>query len=403
MYSENILILTYWPVDDALIQTYVLPYAKIIRVNLSANKKIWLQTFEREAADHRKSNLIRERLLKVGISWIRFQYSSFGLNAIFQGVINLVKLLLFVRTNRIGIIHVWCTPPGVTGYILSVLTGAKLVIDSYEPHAESMVENGSWNRGSLKFTFLFFFEKLMSRHAKVIISATAGMKDYARISYGVNLNSFYVKPACVDLKLFNLSKSKNVQLLKSMDLVDKVILVYAGKIGGIYLGREIFDLAKIAHEFYGERFRMLLLSGSGRVEIEKYCLSSGLSPEIVVSKFVSHADIPEYIGLADFALTPIKSVPTKRYCTPIKDGEYWAMGLPILITKDISDDSLIVERENIGAVIETLDKRGYTTALVKIDQLLRSDRIILRTKIRAVAERYRSFKLARQIYSKIYH
>ena len=35
----------------------------------------------------------------------------------------------------------WCMTAGSLGYILSKTSGKNLVIDSYEPHAEAMVEN----------------------------------------------------------------------------------------------------------------------------------------------------------------------------------------------------------------------------------------------------------------------
>src|SRR6185295_4367020 len=117
-----------------------------------------------------------------------------------------------------------------------------------------------------------------------------------------------------------------------------------------------------------------------------------LDPGIIEIRFVPHAHIPEYIGLADFALTPVKPVPTKRFCTPIKDGEYWAAGLPVVITKNISDDSEIIEKNNIGAVINEFTKDDYLKAIQKIDNLLNNQPAeVLSRKIISVAEKYRSF------------
>src|SRR4030066_244618 len=109
--QKNILILTYWSYQDALIQTYTLPYVRIIR------------------------KIIQKK----------------------------------------NFIHAWCTPAGILGYILSKTTGVPLIIDSYEPHAEAMVENGTWGKSSWSFKLLFFFEKLQSKHAQTVISAVEKM------------------------------------------------------------------------------------------------------------------------------------------------------------------------------------------------------------------------------------
>jgi glycosyltransferase involved in cell wall biosynthesis len=108
------------------------------------------------------------------------------------------------------------------------------------------------------------------------------------------------------------------------------------------------------------------------------------------------------MAAADFGLTPVKPVKTKRYCTPIKDGEYWAMGLPVVITKDISDDSEIIKANDIGYVLHELSTAEYLLALNKINELLQGDKLNLQLKIRAVAKKYRNFDLAHSIYSTIY-
>jgi glycosyltransferase involved in cell wall biosynthesis len=403
MYSCNTLILTYWSFEDALIQGYTLPYVSLIRKYLSTDKEIWLQTLEKIEHSDEKINSIKGILTKIRINWLPQHYHNYGLQSLVANIAQLLRYILFCRANKIQVIHIWCTPPGIIGFILSVLTGAELIIDSYEPHAETMVENGSWKRNSLKFRVLFFFETLMSRRAKVLIAASQGMKHYAKLKYRINSVQFYVKPACVDFELFNSHKKKNQRLATELAVNNKLVLVYAGKLGGIYLDKEIFDFVKVIYEFHGDKFRFLLLTHHERDEIECFCKNSNLPPDIVISKFLKYSEIPDYLGLADFALTPVKPVPTKRCCTSAKNGEYWAMGLPIVITKGISDDSSIIINENIGVVLDTLDLNGYRVALKQLNDLLDSDRGELSNRIRVVATRYRSFDIADKIYSELYH
>ncbi len=400
MYSCNVLILTNWAFDDALIQAYTLPYVRMIRRYLSSGKELWLLTREK---DNSKFNLINSTLMNSNINWLPELCRGYGWRSWFLMIAQLIKLYFFCRAKEIRVIHIWCTPPGIIGYLLSVLTGARIIIDSYEPHAESMVENGTWIKNGIKHRVLFFFEKMMSRRADVIISATCGMRDYAQIKYNVNFDRFYVKPACVDLDVFNFRRVNNVKLAKSLCINEKIVMVYAGKFGGIYLDTEIFDLIKCFYDFYGDKFRFLLLTSTKRNLIDEFIVSVGLPSEIVVSKFVSHSDIPDYIGLGDFAITPVKPVPSKLYCTPIKDGEYWALGLPVIITKNISDDSSIILSEKIGVVLETMDPHGYRTVVRQMDELLKTDRMKLREHIRSIAVKYRSFDIADKIYSQLYH
>lgn len=107
-----------------------------------------------------------------------------------------------------------------------------------------------------------------------------------------------------------------------MGFVNKIVCAYAGKFGGIYLDKEVFQFLRIAYDYWGEAFRILLLSNIDTSEIKKYCVAAGLPFHVVTKLFVPHAEVPKYIGLADFALRPVKPLPSKRYCTPIKNGEY---------------------------------------------------------------------------------
>lgn len=403
--EHNLLVFTYWSFKEALIQTYTLPYLKIISKQIGPGSKIYLITIEKPElmlkADEMKR--VEKELTEYNIELILIPYKRFGLSAIFNWSLNIFFLVNFCRRQKISGLHAFCTPAGSIGYIISVITGIPLVLDSYEPHAEAMVENGTWKKYGIAYRFLYYLEKRQSKRARAVIAATGAMKDYARIKYKTVPEHFFVKPACVDLNLFSGSNFKNVPLLSDLGLNDKIVCVYAGKFGGIYLDREVFDFFKVCSDYWGEKFGVLLLTNHDPGQIKNWINVSGLKASIITNLFVEHAKIADYIGLADFAITPVKSVPSKKYCTPIKDGEYWALGLPVVITHDISDDSAIIEKENIGAVIESLDHNSYLRVVKKIDSLFSSEpRKALRNRIRKVAIKYRSFEIAELVYSKVY-
>lgn len=402
--DRNVLILTYWSYDDALIQTYTLPYLKIIKNKLPAGSTLYLVTLEKNPKQLEKGNriAIAGALKKEGISWFPLPYFPFGPKAFFMWLRAFFRLSWLIIKKNIDVIHCWCTPPGAIGYLLSVLLNRKLILDSYEPHAEAMVENGTWKPNSFALRLLFWLEKKQSKRASCVISATQGMHTYAIEKYGVSLKEFYVKPACVDLNLFSIDQIKDQTLLTSLGLQNKVVCVYAGKFGGIYLDKEVFAFFKSASKYWGDTFRVLLLTSHSDEEIEKFCDHAMLDKKIVIKKFIPHSEIPLYLGLADFAITPVKPVPSKRFCTPIKDGEYWAMGLPVIIPSGISDDSKIISDHDIGYVLENLNADQYQLAIEKIDKMLRTPRTDRYNRIRIIAEQYRSFKIADAVYEVVY-
>lgn len=397
MAPQNILVITYWGYDDALVQNYTLPYLDIIAGLLPEGSRIHLVTLEKGASAG------QARELPGQIVHHPFVYQRFGLKGMAMVAKVLLNLLWLIRKVRVDTIHAWCMPAGALGYLLSVLSGRPLVLDSYEPHAESMVENGTWPAGGIAFRILFSLERAQSRRASAIIATTAGMREYAKSRYGLDLGPMQVKPACVDLDRFSKSNIKVSRLQRDLGLENKLVAVYAGKFGGIYLDQEVFDLLRVARDHWGDRFHVLLLTAHSIQELEPFMMKAGLPTDLFTVLYVPPHEVPDHMGLADLALTPVKSVPTKRYCTPIKDGEYWALGLPVLITPDISDDSAIIRDHSIGSVLSGLDPEAYLRSIKEIDVLLqRYTRDELYDLVRPVAVRYRSFELAREAYKNIY-
>jgi len=398
--EKRILVFTYWAFQDALIQSYTLPYLKIMAEN--QNLKIWLICLQPENRKISKSelNTIQKTLDPDRIRLMLLKYQPLGILGYINTGLLLSNLFYLTVRLRITVIHAWGTPAGALAYLTAKGLSRKLIIDSYEPHAEATVENGTWKKSGAAFQFLFHMEKLQTHYAEKVIAVTEGMRQYAKVKYNKNFaDNFFVKPACVDFSLFD-RKKRNLEYRESLGLKDKIVAVYAGKFGGIYLSTDFFKWVKVAEQYWGDRFRLILLTSHSEAEISEFSRKEGIGTQVIYQKFVPHHEVPTYMALADFALSIVKPVPSKKYCSPIKDGEYWAMGLPVIITKGISDDSDIVKQEGIGHVFENLNEKEYLNSLITIEQLFLESG--LSERITKIAEKYRSFEIARNVYQHVY-
>lgn len=392
----NILALTYWSYREPLIQAATLPHLRAIRQSLPANSVIYLLTLEKPgmALKGEEKKNISASLREEGIELITRPYYSFGLKAAFAWAANIFFLKNLCRREKVRCLHAFATPIGAVAYVLHRITGIPFVIDSYEPHAEAMVENKSWRKGSIAFRLLLRMEKLQSKHALAVLSAAEGMQTYSAERYGCIPPVFMVKPAGVDIDIFYPENKKADK--------EDIICVYAGKFGGIYLDIEVFRLFAAASEYWGPRFRVLLLSDAPLSLVSKYCEETGISPDAIELIHAAHHEVAEYLRQADFALNPVKPVPSKRYCTSIKDGEYWASGLPVIIPPDISDDSDLIVKNKAGVIWHGFDRESCLQAIREMDTLLREDRATLCARIRELAIQHRDFNLFRGLYRRIY-
>jgi glycosyltransferase involved in cell wall biosynthesis len=402
--QKGVFVTTYFSFRDALMQAYTLPYVRQIRAAVDPSHPVYLLSVEkRQDAMSSQERLKTTRQLELeGIHWVRLPYYRFGPQLLLW-LPRLIGFSILILQKRIGTIHAWCMSGGVPGYLLSVLTGKRLIIDSFEPHAEVMSETGTWRRSGLKFKVFFLLEKAMAKRASITIACTADMKSYASSRYGVISGREYVKPACVDLERFDFSKRKKNALVAELGLSGKIVGVYAGKFGGLYLEQEVFDLCQAAYEEWGDRFRLLLLSREPKENVLRWALNAGLPKECIVQRFVPHAQVAEYMGLGDFGLSPYAPVPSRKHAAPIKNAEYWALGLPVIITEGIADDSELIRSTDAGCVIRSLEKSEYIRCIRKMNELLStSSTEELYKRIRPLAENLRNFNVACAVYDSIY-
>ena len=113
---------------------------------------------------------------------------------------------------------------------------------------------------------------------------------------------------------------------------------------------------------------------------------------------VEHEQVPTWLSASDFAFSLHAPTPNKLFVNPIKNGEYWANGLPILMPMGIGDDSSIIEENPISGVIFD-NKTNIINALDRMQKLLSKTGI--RSQIPDFAVKYRNISIVEEVYSKV--
>ena len=398
----HILVMSSWSFNEPLTHSYLLPYLRIIIDLLPVGSKIWLQTMEKDhlKLDAAAMSIVMSELEAEGIRWIPFKYMPFGLRAL-TGYFNMVrKLRSLVRSEQIEYLHPFAPGAGTIAVFVRLFSKTKLVVDSWEPHAESMVESGVWKKSSLAFRVMWWAEKKMSREATWLIAATRGMKNYAKEKWNIDPVNVAYRPACVDLETMDPAKF-NKEDLRRIHLLDhKIVCVCTGKLEGMYMGVETFQFFSACRGVWGETFHALILSETNPEHIKKMAAEAGFPDEAYSLRHVKFHEVPSYLAMADFAFNPQKPLPSKRFGTPVKDGEYWAMGLPVVIHPDISEDSSIVSTERIGAILGDMSHSDTIRVIDEIKLLLSDDQTAARC--RSAAIQFRGFHLAKSAYALVY-
>jgi glycosyltransferase involved in cell wall biosynthesis len=307
--------------------------------------------------------------------------------------------LLSVMAKEIGATHIIGrgAMAGALAYLTSERTGLPFFVESFEPHADYMLESGVWHRYDPRYIFQRFWEEKEKKYAlglmpvaenyrKQLLREGRAEAQVVTVPCPVNLHSFVYQPLAGQDVRERLSFPK-----------EAIVGVYLGKFGDIYYDKEAFELFRSAANFFGSHFRLIILTPNSIPEVEAKLNTVGFSAEQYFVTKSPHHEVPSYLSAANFAFAPIKPAPCRLYCSPVKVGEYWACGLPVLLTEGVGDDSDIIRREPAGGAGFDLNvPDSVPNALACIAAQIQQPEY--RVQARALAERYRSVERSRQAY-----
>lgn len=395
MESKRILYLSYWGIGDVLTASSVFPSLRALS-SLENVSEIVFCSIERDnkplAAGIYLPAKVKHVPLKSsrGISLLKKVYDF----TVFPRIAaNLIK--------KHNINTIICRSSLAGGMLLKVARkrSIPIIIESFEPHSEYMVDSGVWSRTDVRTRLSHLMEKRLKSEADFLFPVSENYR-LALINDGVDPSKIRVMPCVVQTQQFDLNLSVREKLRSELGWTDLVVGIYIGKFGGIYYDVEAFEQFREAFRFFEDRFALIILSAQeGVAELVERHLSKSVGASRVRVLSVPHDKVASYLACADFAFSTIKPAPSRKFCSPIKHGEYWASGLPIVVEEGIGDDSAIIAHEGGGVILR---RPAYGDAFQKIDTMLKKKgRMEIYKHIRGLALKYRDEKTVYETYRDI--
>jgi glycosyltransferase involved in cell wall biosynthesis len=213
-----------------------------------------------------------------------------------------------------------------------------------------------------------------------------------------------VIPCCVDMKRFAFDASMRAARRQELGLHEERLFIYVGKIGSWYLVEETFEFFRVARERVGPAHLVILTPDDFEL-FHALAEKHNIPREAYSLKRATHAEVVGWLSAADVGLALITRLPSKRASSPVKVGEYLAVGLPVVITNDIGDYSDLIRRERVGVVLEHDSRERYEGAADELTALWQEGPA-LRDRCRVVAEEHASLESVgivryRQIYDRL--
>ncbi|GAB2958308.1 hypothetical protein GCM10027048_26550 [Hymenobacter coalescens] len=394
----RILFLSYWGLNDGLTTSTVFPHLRLLlaRPDVAAIRLVTIERGAEAQADLR---------LPAEFNDPRLTFEP--LRSRPAGNVILNKIEDFTRFPKELVAQALAfkpdfllargAPAGALAYLVWQRTKLPFYVESFEPHADYMLESGVWKRYDPRYLFQRYWEKRQKQLASGLMPVAENYRQQL-IREGVPAAKIVTVPCSVDAPAFAYDPVARQQVRQQLGFTDPaaVVGIYVGKFGDIYYDEEAFALFRSAADFFGPQFRLIVLTPQPEDEVRRKLAAVGLGPERVFVTKAPHHLVPQYLSAADFAFATIRPAPCRLFCSAIKVGEYWASGLPVLLSPGVGDDSAIVEQEQGGAVFDLSRPDSVPAALERMRTLLAQPEH--RRAIRELALRYRSVARAREAY-----
>jgi glycosyltransferase involved in cell wall biosynthesis len=390
----NIIFLGYWGFNDPLTTATILPHLRLLQARADV-KAIRLITIERG-----------ETALQVPALVLPFINTKISFEPLLSPP---GQSVLVTKTNdfrrfpqeladqatafRANFILARGAPAGALAYLVQQRIGLPFYVESFEPHAEYMRKSGVWRWYDPRYIFQQYWENKQKRWAAGIMPVA---DNYRRqlLTEGVSASRIITVPCSVNLADFAFQTVARHQLRQRLGLTaDAIVGIYVGKFGGMYYDEEAFLLFKETADFFGPAFQLLLLTPLPMAQVQAKLVVAGFDPSRAIITLAPFTEVPDYLSAADFAFGLHRPTP---YVSPIKVGEYWASGLPVLLTDGVGDDSNIIAAEGGGAVFDLSRPNNVQQALQSIRIQLADEEH--RKTIHELAARHRSVERAREAY-----
>lgn len=358
----RVLYLVYWGACEPLGQSLVIP-AVVRLADLGA--RITLVTFDKPA-DRSNADLMTSTaavLKKHGVRWMPQTYHKRP-KALAKALDFLLAWANGVLAGRFDIIHARTYIGGLMGLPLARALRTKFVYHNEGFYPDEQVDGGVWKAGSPRHRLGQYLEQRLYAAADGIIALSHRAKSVIDALPAVcrRRTPSTVVPSCVNFDLFRQPAGPRT---RERD----VRLVYIGTMGLRYLFDRVARFAAVAHDELGG-VRLRVLTRTDPAAVAAAVRKSGLPDSAWSVDNVPHYRMPAELAAQDAGLFFLTQGISELGCSPTKIGEYWASGLPVVTTPNVSDTDAIARRERVGVVVNEHTDAEYRRAARELSDML---------------------------------
>jgi glycosyltransferase involved in cell wall biosynthesis len=289
---------------------------------------------------------------------------------IFKYIEFTIRVAFYYRNQDIGMINIHSLALLPLGCLLKFFYGAKLIYDAHELETET---NGA--RG-LRKKLAKIVERLLIQKPDHIFVVSENIADWYHHAYPIS------RPTVVLNAPKLCTQSSSSQFRDRLGITqEQVIFLYQGILAK---GRGV-ELLLSAFENRANNQAVIVFMGYGPLD-ESIKQVANRSNQVFFHPAVASDVVLNYTASADVGIALIENTCLSYYyCMPNKLFEYAMVGLPVVVS-NMKEMREMVERYNMGVVIQDCNDGVVESINQAIDELIAMDLTNLKRNARQAAE-----------------
>jgi hypothetical protein len=248
-----------------------------------------------------------------------------------------------------------------------VFSKANLIFD----FRGDLVAESSANGDSLvKLVFLKYLVKMAIACSSVVLTVSNSSASFLKTNYDV-LNPI-VLPSAVYRNPYNKALLMAKEFRNSLGIIDdEIVLIYAGGTAHYQMLPQMLMIWKVLAAELNVRCILLTNKSLGNDSSINSLIS--LVPGII-NLSVDRKEIPLYLGAADIGFILREQHQLNNVASPVKFAEYLAAGLAIVTSPGVGDISDLVQKQNLGTLINSNDLIQSVSACSQLIHVIRNNK-----------------------------
>ena len=392
----RVLYITYDGILEPLGQSQVLNYLK----GLSSEHEIFLLSYEKEKDLNSLPyyNSVKNECEQSNIKWLHLNYHKSSTKTYFDIIKGVAISFYICLKNNIDIVHSRSYLPALIALILKKSIRRKFIFDMRGLWADEKIDSGVWEKTGYLYKLVKVLEKYFLLNADEVISLTAsGEREIRKFYYlkdkEVNIS---IIRTCTDLEVF---KPKRNDISGKASKGENFVLGYVGSVSLWYNFPKVVRFFKKLLIIRPSSI-LYIVNNAEHTEIKETLKSFSIKDNNFILESKKHKEVPLAIETMDAGIFFLEPFYSKVASAPTKLGEFLAMGIPCVTSKNIGDLELIINEGGCGIVVNSFEDEDVEKCVNDLINL--SLDLEVKQRCRNAAKKYFSLKEGVSKYSEIY-